>query len=248
VKAIRALIAVAVIAVAIVAGTVSYSHLLWLAQTSGGMHGFNAHIMPVSIDGLLCVASLVMVIQSLDTGKSSWLPRVGVIAGIAGTLAANASFGWRNGWPGVIVSAWPALAFVLSTEIALSMFRHRSRVPMPSADAVTAVIVPDGSAAMDAPDGLAALGGPPDVAPGPPGVAPALLAAASKADAVRVAVRELGDTAPAATIAAWLGDRGHVISAAHVRQVRSGDRRAAVTASTAVLASSAPRTVEGVNV
>jgi hypothetical protein len=49
--------------------------------------------------------------------------------------------------------------------------------------------------------------------------------AASKADAVRVALAELGETLTASAIAGWLRDRGWSVTPAYVRNIRSAQAR-----------------------
>ena len=43
--------------------------------------------------------------------------------GVLATLAANADFGSSHSAAGVIISAWPGIAFVGSAEVALGMVR-----------------------------------------------------------------------------------------------------------------------------
>jgi hypothetical protein len=48
--------------------------------------------------------------------------------GIAATIGANIAYGARYGLLGVLISAWPAVAFIGAVEIAMQQVR-RSRVP-----------------------------------------------------------------------------------------------------------------------
>ena len=66
-----------------------------------------------------------------------------LVLGVTATLAANADYGAAHGVTGELLSGWPAIAFVGSVEIALSMVR-RTRVPVAVVAAVPAgVAVPD---------------------------------------------------------------------------------------------------------
>jgi hypothetical protein len=44
--------------------------------------------------------------------------------GVAATLAANADFGAAHGAAGIVLSAWPAVAFIGSAEVAFGMVRR----------------------------------------------------------------------------------------------------------------------------
>ena len=69
--------------------------------------------------------------------------------GVLATLAANADFGAAHGAAGIVLSAWPAVAFAGSVEIAFGMVRRTARVAVETAsapDMVTsaeAVVIPD---------------------------------------------------------------------------------------------------------
>jgi hypothetical protein len=108
---------VVVLAVAAIAGIVSYSHIQTLALS----HGYTpatAGLLPLSVDGLILAASL-----ALANGARAWLARTGIVLGVLATVAANVMYGQGFGVAGEVISAWPALSFLLASEILLSLLR-----------------------------------------------------------------------------------------------------------------------------
>ena len=109
----------AVLAVATIAAIVSYTHIQTLALSHGYTPG-TASLLPFSVDGLIVASSL-----ALANGARAWLARTGLVLGVLATVAANVAFGAHYGLVGEIISAWPAGAFLVSSEILLSMLRAR---------------------------------------------------------------------------------------------------------------------------
>ena len=69
------------------------------------------------------------------TGDAPRLARFMLWLGIGATIGANIAFGAGYGLLGALISAWPAVAFIGSVEIAMQQVR-RSRMPR------SAIIVP----------------------------------------------------------------------------------------------------------
>jgi hypothetical protein len=110
-KAIRWSTAAAVIGVAVVAAVVSYEHAYALVHAHGET-GWTAHLIPLTVDGLIWASSMVM-LDSVRRGVpvpplARWLLGLG----IAATLAANVAHGLGHGPIGAAVGAWPAVALV----------------------------------------------------------------------------------------------------------------------------------------
>jgi uncharacterized protein DUF2637 len=93
--------------VATVAGVVSYSHIVALALRVG-QDASDAHLLPVSVDGLIVGGSVIILAGS----PLGWL---GVALGVAATLFANVEAGLPHGPLNAAVSAWPALAFSVAS-------------------------------------------------------------------------------------------------------------------------------------
>jgi hypothetical protein len=127
----------AVAAVAIVAGWVSYVHALDVV-TAHGEHGALAHLYPGTIDGLIYSASMVLLDAARRDVKAPRLAYWLLGVGITVTLVANVLAGVAFGVLGAVVAAWPALALVGSYELLMAMIRRSRTV----AEADTADVYP----------------------------------------------------------------------------------------------------------
>jgi len=117
----------AVAAVAIVAGWVSYVHALDVV-TAHGEHGALAHLYPGTIDGLIYSAMVLLDAARRDLKAprlAYWLLGVGITV----TLVANVLAGVAFGVLGAVVAAWPALALVGSYELLMAMIRRSRNAP-----------------------------------------------------------------------------------------------------------------------
>jgi hypothetical protein len=121
----RTLTAAAVLLVAAIAAVVSFVHIESLAARYG-QPPVAAWLLPVSIDGTVAVSSLAMLRAARLNLTAPWLARGMLLLAVAATLACNVGFGLPHGWPGALLSGWPAIAFVGSAEVAISMSRKRS--------------------------------------------------------------------------------------------------------------------------
>jgi Protein of unknown function (DUF2637) len=134
--AIRRSTIAAVTVVAIVAGFVSYRHS-YQVVSEHGESGLLARVYPLSIDGLIYAASMVLLNAVRRGLKAPWLAWVALGLGIAATLAANVAAGLAFGVVGAIVAAWPAPALVISYELLMVVIRTSApdevpvRVPVP---------------------------------------------------------------------------------------------------------------------
>jgi hypothetical protein len=119
---IRVLAAAVVLAVAAFAAIVSYSHIFELGSHHG-QDGTAARLLPLSVDGLIAAASLVMLHAARRKLPVPQLARWMLGLGVAATVAANVEYGMPFGWLAAVVSAWPAVAFVGSVEMAVRFVR-----------------------------------------------------------------------------------------------------------------------------
>jgi len=128
---IRALTTAAVLLVAAIAAVVSFVHIEHLAVTHG-QTALASALLPVSIDGTVGAASLVMLRAARAGLATPWLARFMLGLSVAATLAANVGYGLPYGLPGALLSGWPAVAFVGSVEMVLGMARRaRGTAPVP---------------------------------------------------------------------------------------------------------------------
>jgi len=106
--------------------TVSYTHIYDLGAAHGGSVLVD-RMLPLSVDLLIVVASLVILRQSRgprpETRLARWLPRCVMWAGIAATVAANVAYGTQFGIFGAVVWGWPGAAFVGVVEMIMVAVR-----------------------------------------------------------------------------------------------------------------------------
>jgi hypothetical protein len=138
-KLIRAAMTAVVIAVAGFAAVVSYSHIYGLGRAHGQV-GAAARLLPLSVDGLIVAASLVLLHEARNGRGAPGLARVMLWLGIAATVGANVAFGVRFGPLGAVISAWPAVAFIGAVEMAMQLVR-RARGPRRAAGTPAAAAV-----------------------------------------------------------------------------------------------------------
>ena len=114
-RVIRWSTAGAVVGVEAVAAVASYEHAYDLVRAHGES-GWTAHMVPLTVDGLIYASSMVMLDSPRRKSPVPALARWLLGLGIAATLAANVAHGLGHGPIGAVVSAWPAVALVGSFE------------------------------------------------------------------------------------------------------------------------------------
>jgi hypothetical protein len=125
--------------VAGIAGYASYWHQVAVAQSAGEREEL-AHIMPLSVDGLLVVASIAMVDARAEGRRPSWKTKVAFAVGIAASVGANV----MSAQPtllGRIVAGWPALALLLVVETLASRGKRLRDDAKPERVAATPEVV-----------------------------------------------------------------------------------------------------------
>lgn len=202
-RAIRGATGAVVTAVAAFAAVVSYSHIYDLGHAHG-QSGTAARLLPLSVDGLILAASLVILHETRNERPAPALARAMLALGVAATVAANVAYEIAYGALGAVISAWPAVAFVGTAEMAMVLVRRgRGRPASVPAPASVPTVAADAESAARA--ALAA-----SVAAGNPvsqrqlmarfgltraaerKVRQAVLAEAQRARAYRAASRKLG--------------------------------------------------------
>jgi hypothetical protein len=109
----------AIAAVAVAAGWISYTHIYELTLTLGGSPSV-AMMMPVVVDGMITVGSVVLL---QDGGLLGW---AGVIPGVVISVFANVESGIRYGTLAAIWAGIPAISFFLACFILSAGWRLRS--------------------------------------------------------------------------------------------------------------------------
>ncbi|MET8062574.1 DUF2637 domain-containing protein [Micromonospora sp. NPDC005686] len=187
------------VAVTVIAAVASYDHMRELAERAG-QPPLLASLLPLSVDGMILVATLALG----DGRRSRWSAWLAFVLGVAASLAANVIVAPPDATARV-VSAWPAVALLLTVEVLARSGRapelaEAVTLPPPAVEAPTPAprprppVVPPGARTLPL---VAAVGTPP-AAPDP--------AAAPPTTAVRVAavLAETPDATPA-QVAARLG-------------------------------------------
>ena len=137
-RVIRFATAAVVCAVAGFAAVVSYSHIYGLGRAHG-QDGVAARLLPLSVDGLILAASLVLLHEARNDRDAPRLARLMLWLGIAATIGANIAYGAGYGLLGALISAWPAVAFIGAIEIATQVRRARAPRAATSGPAVPKV-------------------------------------------------------------------------------------------------------------
>src|SRR5215472_765345 len=104
----------------------SYRHIYDL----GRLHAqdpVSARLLPLSVDLLIVVASLVLFRQSRQAqqpqGLARWLPRIVLWSAIGATVAANVAYGLPYGWLSAVISGWPGAVFAGVVEMVMIAVR-----------------------------------------------------------------------------------------------------------------------------
>jgi hypothetical protein len=101
--------------VAAVAGYSSWQHIVEVARDAGEDLSV-AGVMPLSIDGLVVVASLAMIEDKRNGQIPRWSARVALVFGILATLGFNLASAEPT-WTARAVAAVPAISFLLAVEV-----------------------------------------------------------------------------------------------------------------------------------
>src|SRR5258708_2089597 len=99
---IRTAAALTVILIAVLAGIVSYAHIYDLAHNHG-QSGVAARLLPLSVDGTILAASLVLLHAARKRLPTPILGRSMLILAVAATVLANIAYGLPDGPIGAVV-------------------------------------------------------------------------------------------------------------------------------------------------
>jgi len=125
-RAIKWTTAGAVLGVAAVAAVASYEHAYDLVRAHGES-GWTAHMVPLTVDGLIYASSMVMLDsarrKTLVPALAQWLLGLGIAATLAANVAHGLGHGLGHGLIGAAVAAWPAVALIGSYELLMMVIR-----------------------------------------------------------------------------------------------------------------------------
>ncbi|MGH3995067.1 MAG: DUF2637 domain-containing protein, partial [Pseudonocardiaceae bacterium] len=110
--------------VAAVAAYSSYAHQRQFAL-NGGADPIAAALWPLSVDGLVILASTGLLTERAETvRRARWAVRLAFLLGVAVSLAANIAAAPTLTWQPILVAGWPPVALLLAVELVLHA-RHR---------------------------------------------------------------------------------------------------------------------------
>ena len=118
--AVRCITVVAVLLVAAVAAVVSYAHMQEVARDAG--EGWRAYLLPLSVDGLVVAASMVLLTRRRVGLPGGWLAWCALLGGVGASLAANIAAAEPT-TTARMVASWPAVAFAVAFELLLQQRR-----------------------------------------------------------------------------------------------------------------------------
>jgi hypothetical protein len=118
--AIRHTTTAAVAGVGLIAAVVSYSHM----QQLGFHHGedWRSYLIPLSIDGLMAAASMVLLTRRRSGLPASALAWVALVLGGIASLAANMADAQPNA-TAILYAGWAPVGFLLAFELLLQQRR-----------------------------------------------------------------------------------------------------------------------------
>ena len=111
----------------------SYQHQRHFA-VDGGADPVNALLWPLSVDGLLLLATVGLLKSSQQTSRrvrlAAWLS---FLLGIAVSLAANIAAAPTLAWHPILVAGWPPVALLLAAELLTHHPQSREHTETPPA-------------------------------------------------------------------------------------------------------------------
>jgi hypothetical protein len=120
---IRWITTAAVLVVAACAARSSYEHQRTVVEMAGNHEA--AWYLPLSVDGMMLIASLNMLVRRWDGESAGWLTWTALLLGGAASLAANIAAAPPT-WIGRLVAAWSPLCLVLSYELLMQQLPSRT--------------------------------------------------------------------------------------------------------------------------
>jgi hypothetical protein len=122
--------------VAAVAAYGSYEHQRAFAL-HGGADPISAALWPLSVDGLLLLATVGLLKSSQQTRRVQLAAWLAFLLGIAVSLAANIAAAPTLAWQPILVAGWPPIALLLAAELLTHYPRPREDPETPPADPTT---------------------------------------------------------------------------------------------------------------
>src|ERR1039457_3663375 len=119
----RLLAALTLAALSAITAIVSYEHGLEVVRLAGNT-GLVAFLVPLVPDLMIVTSSLTLLEASAVKAPRPGMAMVALVAGIGWTVAMNVAAGWRHGTGGALIAAGVPLAFVVTFESLLWLYRR----------------------------------------------------------------------------------------------------------------------------
>lgn len=117
------LVLVALVVVIAVAVAISYSHMFDWALANKEPR-WRAHLSPVSVDGAMLAASLVMYADARMRHRKDWLAYLTMLVGVGWSVLANMNYDAVSPIAAKAIAAWPPLSLAVSVELVLRFIRR----------------------------------------------------------------------------------------------------------------------------
>lgn len=117
------LVLLALTAVIAVAVAISYSHMFDWALANKEPR-WRAHLSPISVDGAMLAASLVMYADARMRNRKDWLAYLTMIVGVGWSVLANMNYDVVSPVAAKAIAAWPPLSLAVSVELVLRFIRR----------------------------------------------------------------------------------------------------------------------------
>lgn len=114
---------IAVVGVAAIGFAISYSHMFDWALANGEPE-WRATLFPLSVDGSILAASLVLYADSRAGRRASLLAYFITVIGIGWSIGANIGHGWISWIAAMLIAGWPPIAMALSVELFFKFIRR----------------------------------------------------------------------------------------------------------------------------
>jgi Protein of unknown function (DUF2637) len=122
-RLIRWITTAAVIVVAACAARSSYEHQRTVVEIAGEHR--SAWYLPLSVDGMMLIASLNMLVRRWDGERAGWLTWIALLLGGAASLAANIAAAEPT-WIGRLVAAWSPICLIVSYELLMQQLPNQT--------------------------------------------------------------------------------------------------------------------------
>lgn len=121
-RLIRWVTTAAVIVVAACAARSSYDHQRLVVEMAGNHKA--AWYLPLSVDGMMLIASLNMLVKRWDGEAAGSLTSTALLLGGVASLAANIAAAPPT-WIGRLVAAWSPICLIVSYELLMQQLPHK---------------------------------------------------------------------------------------------------------------------------